>query len=83
MILNIYSQTTPVKPAKKKKTAFSGRKKVFVLPENPTANIASKINIDDHTAELVNRMAKKFYSNPENVKKFEEWHLKTYGCLPQ
>ncbi|MCI9668978.1 MAG: hypothetical protein HFG19_04795 [Oscillospiraceae bacterium] len=53
------------------------------MSENQTVNIASKISIDDHTAELVNRMAKKFYSNPENVKKFEEWHLKTYGCLPQ
>ena len=67
----------------KKAAIDGGRKKVFVLPENQTVNIASKISIDDHTAELVNRMAKKFYSNPENVKKFEEWHLKTYGCLPQ
>lgn len=66
-----------------KKAAFGGGKEIFVLPENQTANISNKISIDDHTAELVNRMAKKFYSNPENVKKFEEWHLKTYGCLPQ
>jgi hypothetical protein len=27
--------------------------------------------------------ALKFYSNPDNVKKFREWHLKTYGCLPE
>ncbi len=28
---------------------------------------------DDHIARLVIKMAKKFYSNPENIKKFEEW----------
>lgn len=39
--------------------------------------------IDDHIAEQINRMAEKFYSVPENVKKFEEWHLKTYGYLPE
>lgn len=45
-------------------------------------NILENSIIDDHTAELVLRMAKKFYSDPKNVKKFEEWHLKEYGCLP-
>ena len=45
-------------------------------------NISENSIIDDHTAELVLRMAKKFYSDPKNVKKFEEWHLKEYGCLP-
>ncbi len=39
--------------------------------------------IDNYTAHLINQMALKFYSNPDNVKKFREWHLKTYGCLPE
>jgi hypothetical protein len=38
--------------------------------------------VSDHVAEQVLAMARKFYSNPENVKKYQEWHLKTYGCLP-
>ena len=46
-------------------------------------SISGGIVIDDHTAELINRMAEKFFAKPENVKKFEEWHLKTYGCLPE
>ena len=37
-----------------------------------TINISENSIIDDHTAELVLRMAKKFYSDPKNVKKFEE-----------
>lgn len=23
-----------------------------------------------------------FYSDPENKKKYQEWHLQKYGCLP-
>lgn len=40
------------------------------------------VNISDHTARQIVDMAKKFFSDEKNVKKFEEWHLKTYGCLP-
>lgn len=47
-----------------------------------TVSISGGIVVDDHTAALINLMAEKFYSKPENVKKFEEWHLKRYGCLP-
>lgn len=25
------------------------------------------------------KRVKQFYENPENVRKFEEWYLKTYG----
>lgn len=46
-------------------------------------SVSGRIVVDDHTAKLINRMAEKFYAEPENVKKFEEWHLKTYGCLPE
>lgn len=24
-----------------------------------------------------------FYSDPENKKKYQEWHLQKYGCLPK
>ena len=50
---------------------------------NSTAGVATKVIVSDRTAELLNRMAERFYSDPENVKKYEEWHLKQYGCLPQ
>jgi hypothetical protein len=47
----------------------------------------AKINngciVSDHVARQVLEMARKFYSHPENVKKYQEWHLKTYGCLPK
>ncbi|MEA5057739.1 MAG: hypothetical protein VB047_09320 [Anaerotignum propionicum] len=43
---------------------------------------AAVIHISDHTAQQIVDMAKKFYSDEKNVKRFEEWHLKTYGCLP-
>lgn len=39
-------------------------------------------NIDNHVAQMVCEMAKRFYSDPENVKKYEAWHLQEYGCLP-
>lgn len=47
-----------------------------------TVEIASKTSIDVHTATKVLRMAEKFFSDPKNVKGFEEWHLKEYGFLP-
>lgn len=40
------------------------------------------VNISDHTARQVVNMAKKFFSDEKNVKRFEQWHLETYGCLP-
>ena len=40
------------------------------------------IAFDDHLAEQVNEMAKKFYSDPKNMEAFERWHLEKYGCLP-
>lgn len=43
---------------------------------------ASKTIVSDHVAEQVLAMARKFFSDPKNVKKYEAWHLKTYGCLP-
>jgi hypothetical protein len=48
-----------------------------------TANVGGNNIVDDYTAHLINKLAEKFYSIPENVKKFEEWHLQTYGCLPE
>lgn len=42
----------------------------------------STTNISDHTAQQIINMAKKFYSDPKNVERFEKWHLETYGCLP-
>lgn len=53
------------------------------MTADKTADICGSNIIDDYTAHLINQMALKFYSNPENVKKFGEWHLKTYGCLPE
>lgn len=38
--------------------------------------------IDNHVALLICEMAKRFYSDPENVKRYEAWHLQEYGCLP-
>lgn len=26
---------------------------------------------------------REFYENPDNQKKYKEWHLKKYGCLPE
>lgn len=48
-----------------------------------TAVIEQKSNIDNHTATKLARMAEKFYSNPENMRKYTEWHLQEYGCLPE
>ncbi len=48
-----------------------------------TADTCGENIIDNYTAHLINKLAEKFYLNPENVKKFEEWHLQTYGCLPE
>lgn len=42
----------------------------------------SIVNIGDHTARQIVDMAKKFFSDEVNIKNFEQWHLKTYGCLP-
>ena len=39
--------------------------------------------VSDQVAKKVLEMAKRFYSNPENVKAYEAWHLKEYGCLPK
>ena len=39
--------------------------------------------VSDYVAEQVLKMAKKFYSDPKNVKKYREWHLKEYGYLPE
>jgi len=36
--------------------------------------------VSDHVAKQVLEMAKKFYSNPENMKKYAAWYQKTYGC---
>ncbi|QNK41855.1 gas vesicle protein GvpG [Caproicibacter fermentans] len=41
-----------------------------------------KCVVSDHVAEQVLEMARRYFSDPENVKKYEAWHLKTYGCLP-
>jgi|GEM_PF-5145807 len=41
-----------------------------------------KIIIDDHTASKFLKMAEKFFSDPENQRKYTEWHKQTYGCLP-
>lgn len=44
------------------------------------------IIIDDHTAlkigEMLLDMKGRFLSTPEGQKKYAEWHLKEYGCLP-
>jgi len=47
-----------------------------------TIEISGKTSIDVHTATKVLRMAEKFFSDPKNIKGFEEWHLKEYGFLP-
>ena len=39
--------------------------------------------VSDHVAKQVLEMAKKFYSNPENMKKYAAWYQKTYGCQPK
>lgn len=31
---------------------------------------------------MVDKLAE-FYSDPENKKKYQEWHLQKYGCLPK
>jgi hypothetical protein len=49
---------------------------------NATAVITAKTTVDDYVAARVVRMAEKFYADPENVRKYAEWHLKEYGCLP-
>ncbi|MCL2619404.1 MAG: hypothetical protein FWD97_00535 [Defluviitaleaceae bacterium] len=41
---------------------------------NPTTKIIPKHNITDHTASKINKLAEKFFSNPENLRKFEEWN---------
>lgn len=45
-------------------------------------SVSGGIVVDDNTAALINRMAEKYFSDPENMRKFEEWHLKIYGYLP-
>ena len=45
------------------------------------ANV-EKCVVSDHVAEMILQMARKFYANPENVKKYEAWYLKEHGCLP-
>lgn len=47
------------------------------------AKIKNGCVVSDHVARQVLEMAREFYSHPENVKKYQEWHLKTYGCLPK
>jgi hypothetical protein len=39
--------------------------------------------IDTRFALLINKAAKKFFQDPENMKKYETWHLEQYGCLPK
>ena len=53
------------------------------MTADKTANVGGNNIVDDYTAHLINKLAEKFYSIPENVKKFEEWHLQTYGGLPE
>lgn len=49
-----------------------------------TENVAIDIKTLGHDmAVQVLRMAKNFYSDPENTRKFAEWHKKKYGCLPE
>jgi len=50
-----------------------------------TATAEKNVNncIDDRFALLINKAAKKFFQNPENMKKYEAWHLEQYGCLPR
>lgn len=47
------------------------------------AKIDNSCIVSDYVARQVLEMAREFYSHPENVKKYQEWHLKTYGCLPK
>lgn len=35
--------------------------------------------VSDHVAEQVLEMARRYFSDPENVKKYEAWHSKGYG----
>lgn len=47
-----------------------------------TAQIAAS-PITDHTAELVLKIAEKFFAQPENQKAYRKWHLKQFGRLPE
>lgn len=37
------------------------------------------LDVDNRTIESIVDMAKKFYDNPENVRRFEEWKKTKYG----
>lgn len=49
--------------------------------------IASNTTIDDYTAlklgEMLLKMKERFIDTPEGQKKYAEWHLSEYGCLPE
>ncbi len=43
---------------------------------------APKTTVNDHIAHMLCQMAEKYYSDPENIQKYAEWHFKEYGCWP-
>lgn len=53
------------------------------MPTDSVVKISSNIVVDNHTAALINQMAKKFYSDPDNINMYQDWHLKKYGFLPK
>lgn len=46
------------------------------------ANDISPSMFSDCTPEQVIKMAEKYFSDPDNMQKFKEWHLNEYGYIP-
>lgn len=44
---------------------------------------ANCCSVSDSLAEEILQMAKCYYSDPQNARKYEAWYLKEYGCLPK